>query len=88
MSPPVILGSAARKRAWGWQWRAGCILVQIHEPVARAAEPHLEQYLVQVFVYGTLIVPAYESSPARAGRLVTRKLLQISNCLNKAIGSA
>ena len=85
MSPLLILGLPARRRSWGWSWRAGCISIEIHEPVAQASQPHLDAYLVKVFVYGEDIVLAYDTTPARCAALVTRKLRQIHLCLSKVI---
>jgi hypothetical protein len=76
-----------RRRHWGWSWRVGCISAEIHEPVAQADAPHLESYLVKVFVYGEAIILAYETTPVRAGALVTRKLWQIHRCIAKVIES-
>lgn len=86
MNPPKILTSPMRRRSWGWSWRAGCVIVEVHDPVASPAEPHLEQHLVKVYVYGEVIVLAYESSPQRAAALVGRKLRQILACLQKVAG--
>ena len=82
----LILGRPARRRHWGWTWRSGCVAVEIHEPVAQANAPHLEAFLVKVFIFGEDIYLGYESSPARAAALVTRKLRQIHLCLAKVIG--
>jgi hypothetical protein len=87
VSGPLILQRPMRRRHWGWSWRLGCVSAEIHEPVAQANAPHLEAYLVKVFVYGEDIILAYETTPARAGALATRKLRQIHLCLAKVIDS-
>jgi len=86
VNAPLILQRPMRRRGWGWSSRVGCVAVEIHEPVAQANAPHLESYLVNVFVYGEAIFLGYETSPARGAALVNRKLWQIYRCLAKVIG--
>lgn len=83
---PVILSKPAQRKNWGWHWRSGCVIAEIHEPVAQADAPHLEAYMIRVYVFGEDVVLSYESSPARAAALVTRKLRQLLSCLQKVAG--
>jgi hypothetical protein len=74
---PLILGKPMRRRGGLWSWRVGCVSVEIYE---------LDCF-TRVFVYGEHVLLAYETTPARAAALVTRKLRQIHLCLTKVIGS-
>lgn len=73
------------RRNWGWSWRAGCVIAEVHDPVSQDA-PHLGEYLVKVYIYGEVIVLGYESTPQRGAALVGRKLRQILGCLQKVAG--